>query len=48
MGFKRNDVIICNVSEHVVVVVVRWQQDENGKEARIETEGKYGRVHRGK
>ena len=24
-------------------VVVRWQQDKNGKEARQETEGKFGR-----
>ena len=32
----------------VVVVVVRWQQGKNGKEAREETEGKSGRVHRGR
>ena len=29
------------------VVVVRWQQDKNGKEAREETEGKSGSGHRG-
>ena len=29
-------------------VVVRWQQDKNGKEAREDIEGKSGRVHRGR
>ena len=28
--------------------VVRWQQDKNKKEARENTEGKFGRVHWGK
>ena len=30
------------------MVVVRWQQDKYDREAREETEGKSGRVHRGK
>ena len=30
---------------NVVVVIVRWQQGENGKEAGEETEGKSGRVY---
>ena len=30
------------------IVVVRGQQGTNGKEAREETEGKPGRVHRGR
>ena len=29
-----------------MVVVVRWKQDKNDKEARQETEGESGRVHR--
>ena len=29
-------------------VVVRWQQDKNGKEAREETKGKSGRVYQGR
>ena len=31
-----------------VVVVARWQQDKNGKEASDETEGTSDRVHRGR
>ena len=31
-----------------VVVVIQWQQGKNGKEANEETEGKSGRVHRGR
>ena len=34
------------VSHFCYQVVVRWQQGNNGEEARDETEGKSGRVHR--
>ena len=33
--------------EGSVVVVIRWQQDKNSKEAREETEGKFDKVHQG-
>jgi len=33
--------------QNIVVVIVRRQQDENGKEAREETEGKSDTVHWG-
>ena len=56
--FYKDDQMYLSISEETAsqrecrkkweVVVVRWQQGKNGKEAREETEGKSSRVHRGR
>ena len=43
-----NFMLFCEVKYFTYVVVVRLRQDKNDKKAREETEGKSGRVHRGR
>ena len=36
------------VYTNALFLLLQWQQDKNGKETRLKTEGKSGRVHRGR